>query len=593
MLEISFHFRGDLLMSDSKAKKSSIDPISSLIAESNSYTHFDQIERLVENKFDLSVLPVQPVYLALKTLPIEKVAELLPRFSKEQREIFLDIDLWVKDEIDVKTFPFWVLAYAQVEDEAVKKDFVTSEQFLLFLKSKFNIWTFDAEDPEYPDHDNYFLTDDNLLLIEFEENFPYVMEVKELIKHLYYEIGVENAYAFLFKMVSDSYIVLQEEEYKKRCDRLRDFGFVNYIDALEVENPFIAIEFLEKFVREKKAFKVELDYNSRNQNIHNSALVSFKDQFKTVIDELMKVEDEKRLEYLQFNFVRLINARLESTDALKRGSVAMSRSGAQTKGLIQLGFSYLNSNRGVELTGDLSKSGGLFTKFDFGEIYKIGNSLIIFNKKKLKKALNNNQFDNDEKESFLGEYWSDFLDSSFDQPAKFQTKNGVAAEAITDYETFELWEYKTKTLVDLLPFALKFYQTFNQLKEEGRLIDSYYLNYTVDAINFETLLISSFANFFMGTYDQQNMMKLGLTLDEFKKFTKLLITSEGKFVLTPEIYSKIQLFAKNFGLDQVFDFNNYLQSIITNSLEGYDFDELKDEDFSHVGGPIILSIVKH
>lgn len=581
-------------MSDNtKGKNSAIDPITSLIAESNSYTHFDQIERLVENKYDLSVLPVQPVYLALKTLPIEKVAELLPRFSKEQREIFLDIDLWVKDEIDVKTFPFWVLAYAQVEDENVKKDFVTSEQFLLFLKSKFNVWTFDAEDPEYPDHDNYFLTDDALLLIEFEENFPYVAEVKDLIKHLYYEMGVENAYAFLFKMVSDSYIILQEEEYKKRCDRLRDFGFVNYIDALEVENPFIGLEFLEKFVREKKAFNVELDYNSRNQNIHNSALISFKDQFKTVIDELLKVEDQKRLEYLQFNFVRLINARLESTDALKRGSVAMSRSGAHTKCLIQLGFSYLHSQRGIDLTGDLSKNGGVFSKFDFGEIYKIGNSLVIFNKKKLKKALGSAHFDTDNKESFLGDFWSEFLDQSFDQPAKFQRANSDKAELIADYETFELWEYKTKTLIDLLPFAAKFFDSFKVLKDEGRLQDSYYLNYTVDSINFETLLISSFANFFMGTYDQQNMMKLGLTLDEFKKFTSLLITSDGKFILTPEIYSKIQLFAKSFGLDQVFDFNNYLQKIIVNSLEGYDFTELADEDFTHVGGPIILSIIRH
>lgn len=578
---------------NTKGKSSVIDPISSLIAESNSYTHFDQIERLVENKYDLSVLPVQPVYLALKTLPIEKVAELLPRFSKEQREVFLDIDLWVKDEIDVKTFPFWLLAYAQVEDENVKKDFVTSEQFLLFLKSKFNVWTFDAEEPEYPDHDNYFLTDDALLLIEFEENFPYVAEVKELIKHLYYEMGVENAYTFLFKMVSDSYIVLQEEEYKKRCDRLRDFGFVNYMDALELENPFIGLEFLEKFVREKKAFSVELDYNSKNQNIHNSALISFKDQFKTVIDELLKVEDQKRLEYLQFNFVRLINARLESTDALKRGSVAMSRSGAHTKSIIQLGFSYLHSQKGLDLTGDLSKKGGVFSKFDFGEIYKIGNSLIIFNKKKLKKALGLAHFDSDNKESFLGDFWSEFLDQSFDQPAKFQRANSDKAEIISDYDSFELWEYKTKTLIDLLPFAAKFFDTFKVLKDEGRLQDSYYLNYTVDSINFETLLISSFANFFMGTYDQQNMMKLGLTLEEFKKFTGLLITTDGKFVLTPEIYSKIQLFAKSFGLDQVFDFNNYLQKIIVNSLEGYDFTELADEDFAHVGGPIILSIIRH
>lgn len=573
-------------------KKDQTDPITSLILESDSYREFDQIEKLVENRHDLSVLPVQPVYLALKTLPIEKVAELLPRFSKEQREIFLDIDLWQKDEIDLHHFPFWLMAYNLVQDDDVKRDFITSEQFLLFMKSKFNIWTFDAEDPQYPDHDNYFLTDDTLLLFEFEEGFPYLNEIRELVKQVYYELGVENAYAFLFKMVSDSFIVLQEEEYQKRTERLRDYGFVNYLDALEIENPFISLDFLNKFIKEKKTYKVELDHTSKNQNIHNSALVSFKDQFKTVIDELLKIEDQARLDYLQFNFVRLINARLESTDALKKGSVAMSRSGAHTKNIIQLGFSYLHSDEAKKYF-KLDEKKGIFEKFDFTELYKIGNSLIVFNKKKLKKALTQFAFDTDEKETFLGDVWSDFLDESFLQPVKFLKPLSEKSDVILDYETYELWTYKTRTLIELLPFADKFYQTFKQLKDEGRLLDSYYLNYTVDSINFETLLMSSFANFFLGTYDEKNTSKLGLTLDEFKSFTKKIISSEGKFILSPEIYQKIQFFLKNFGLDSVFDINNYLQTLIKSNLEGYEFDQLSDEDFAHVGGPIILAITKH
>ena len=36
-----------------------------------------------------------------------------------------------------------------------------SKAFILFLKARFNIWTFDIEDPQYPDHDYYFLTEDN------------------------------------------------------------------------------------------------------------------------------------------------------------------------------------------------------------------------------------------------------------------------------------------------------------------------------------------------------------------------------------------------------------------------------------------------
>jgi hypothetical protein len=389
-------------MTDHSNKKSQIDPINGLIYESESYNSFDQIERLVDDKYDLSNLPIQPIYLALKALPVEKVAELLPRFSKEQREIFLDIDLWQKDEIDFGHFPFWPVVYNLVTDDQVKKDFVTSEQFLLFIKSKFNIWTFDAEEPEYPDHDNYFLTDDGMLLFEFDEDYPYVSEVRELVKHLYYEFGVEYAYTFLFKMVSDSFLILQEEEYQKRKERMRDVGFVDYLDALEMENPFINIDFLNLYLQKKTEHKVELGPISKSQNIHNSALVAFKDKFKNVIDELLQIEDQSRLDYLQFNFIRLINGRLETTSALKNGSVAMSKTGAHTKSVIQLGFNYLHSIEGKKFVGNIGEK-GIFAKFDFGELYKIGNSLIVFNKKQLKKSLQVNGFETDEKENFRGE----------------------------------------------------------------------------------------------------------------------------------------------------------------------------------------------
>jgi hypothetical protein len=311
-----------------------------------------------------------------------------------------------------------------------------------------------------------------------------------------------------------------------------------------------------------------------------------------VIDELLKVTDQKRADYLQFNFVRLINSRLESRGALKKGSVAMTRTGAQTKNLVLLGFNYLKSER---IVGEYLKQvpeEGIFTLFDFTDLYKIGNSLIRFNVKELKKALQVNHFEGDQ-EKFLGDYWSDFLDNTFDEPVKFHVPKKESAQAIIEVEEFEMWSYKCRTLRELLPFARKFFETFDGLKNDGRLQDSYYLNYTVDSIDFEALLLSSFANFFLGTYDEKNTSKLGLTIDEFKKFAQIIVTSEGKFVLTPELYKKIQNFADTFGLNTVFDFNNYLQDLLKSQLEGYDFLTMEDEDYQHIGGPIILTIVKH
>ena len=580
-------------MSETPKKPYKNDPLTLLMKESDAYNHLDQIEKYVESSTDLSVLPVQPVYLALRKLPLEKVAEYLPKFSKEQREVFMDIDLWQKDEIDIEHFTFWLQAYSLVESDEVKKDFVTSEQFLLFLKSRFNVWTFDAEDPNYPDHDNYFLTDDNMLLLEFDENFPYVDEARSLIRQLYFELGVENAYTFLFKMVSDSFLTLQEEEYQLRKERMRDYGFVDYMEALETENPFINIDFLNLFIRKKTPATGGIDEVSKNQNLHNSSLVAFKDHFKKVIDELLLVSDQKRADFLQFNFVRLINARLESQGSLKKGSVAMTRTGAQTKNLVLLGFNYIKSTDLLESTPDE----GIFTLFSFSDLYKIGNSLIKFNLKDLKKALAASDFEGD-KETFLGDYWNDFLDNSFDVPTKFHAPKDDSAKTIIEFVEYQMWTYKTKTLVQLLPFAKKFHETLDALKKENRLMDSFYLNYTVEDIDFEALLLSNFANFYLSSFNEVNSHvpngKLGLTIDEYKVFSQGIISSdEGKFILTPELFKKIQKFSETYGLNQVFDFNNYLQDLLKSQMEGYDLAHMDEEDYKHIGGPIILNMKKH
>ena len=374
---------------------------------------------------------------------------------------------------------------------------------------------------------------------------------------------------------------------------MRDYGFVDYMDALEAENPFINIDFLNLFIRKKTTVTGQIDEVSKNQNLHNSSLVAFKDHFKKVIDELLLVSDQKRADFLQFNFVRLINARLESQGSLKKGSVAMTRTGAQTKNLVLLGFNYIKSTEHLESKPEE----GIFTLFSFSDLYKIGNSLIKFNLKDLKKALALSEFD-DEKEVFLGDYWNDFLDNSFGVPTKFNAPKDDSAKTIIEYIEYQMWTYKTKTLIQLLPFAKKFYETLTNLKNENRLMDSYYLNYTVADIDFEALLLSNFANFYLSSFSEINSHvpngKLGLTVDEYKKFSQGIISpSESKFILTPELFKKIQKFSETYGLNQVFDFNNYLQDLLKSQLEGYDLDHMEEDDYKHIGGPIILNMMIH
>ncbi len=209
------------------------DLIFRIVQEAKSYDRLEDIEKLVEGQTSLAVIPVQPLYVAITSAGSDQVAEVLPRMSKPQRQAMLDLDLWKKDEVDYNSFDFWIESYAKVKEPEIIEDFVSAEDFALYLRSRVNVYTFDVEDPEYPDHDFYFLTDDSLLLIEYGEDYPNPNELKYLIRHLYDKMGVEKAYAHLFKIVNDSHLELEEAQYQAKKERLKDYGFVDYFDAME------------------------------------------------------------------------------------------------------------------------------------------------------------------------------------------------------------------------------------------------------------------------------------------------------------------------------------------------------------------------
>jgi hypothetical protein len=183
--------------------------------------------------------------------PSTQLADILPKLSSEQRQAIRDIDLWQKDTIDPEAANYWLEVYSKCQDELVQMEFIKSEDFLLAIKNQLTISTFDVEDPMYPDDDYYFLTEDNQLLIAYPEDFALVQELKEMVRKLYADIGVENAYAFLFKMIVDSYQIMEENNYQQKKERLRDFGFVDYFDSLEYNASFLSLDAINNFIKNK------------------------------------------------------------------------------------------------------------------------------------------------------------------------------------------------------------------------------------------------------------------------------------------------------------------------------------------------------
>lgn len=574
------------------SEKKSLNVIENILTEAKAYTSIELIESAVEAGKDLKHFPVQPLYLVVKDLPLDKISQTLPLMTKDQRKVCHTIDLWSKDNLDLEHFPRWVVATAECEDDKVRLEFASSSEFALFLKGKFNIWTFDVEDPLYPDHDNYFLTEDNLLLVEFDDECVYVEHVKKLISDLYTEMGVENAYAHLFKYVSEGFLTLQEEEFHFKKNYMNDFGFVDYFESLEVDNSFPSFSHIDHFITSKKRITGELQNISKEQGLHKNALMAFEKGFESIYEQLNKVTDEKRFQYLHFNFVRLINAKATLDNSLKSGSVALTRTGNRTKERMILGYAYLMDFAIKGEIKEFAADDSIFNLFEFIDVYKVGNSLISLVQKEVKKNLRQFQFEGED-ETFVGSFWEDFLDNTFNEQVRY-SENGRSekAKSVSDVETYLTWKKRAELFNQSAPFISQFKLAFNKLVEEGKLSDTFYINYKIEDIDFEAIILSSLANFLLGNYAKEDSaQKMGLTVDEFKSFCSLVLTSEGEIRLDSETEAQFDEFITNFGFSEIQDFKTYLLKVIQDQLSGYDVTTLTMDDFKHVGGPIILNVL--
>ncbi len=574
-------------MSTSEVKK---DLLSQLLYEAQSYKKFEDIEKLVEGGGDLSMIPVQPLYVSLQNTSKDQISLILPKLSQEQRQALLDIDLWQKDTIDPQSVMYWFEVYSKCPSDEVILEFVKSEDFLLGLKNQFTIDTFDVEDPMYPDSDNYFLTEDNQLLIEYPEDFNLVSELKEMIRRLYSDLGVENAYAFLFKMVVDSYQVMEENCFQEKKDRLRDFGFVDYFEALEYNSCFMSRHQLDQFIDHKKSLTGHLDSNSLNQNLHSTSLIPYQNGMDQIKDALGAVSKAERSQFLHFNFLRLVNARITLDDALKNGTLAMTKVGQQTKLCLELGFDYVQSR--------LPREKVAFEVFDFIDFYKIGHSLLDINRRKIKKALSLTPFEKDDFSYFLGMYWNAFLENSYDDLAKYKFDGSSKALELRDVKSYSLWTDAIDTFVEALPYIQSFFVNIEKLKTSGLLNDQFYLNYEVDNIDFEAIIISSFINFIGGHFEDSTSAKMGVTVQEMKNFYHQFFTKRDREFLIkgeedPTLRSKLQEFKNKFGMQEISGFETYMYQIMLEQLNGYEVDDMVDEDYKHIGGPILLNYTKN
>ena len=74
---------------------------------------------------------------------------------------------------------------------------------------------------------------------------------------------------------------------------------------------------------------------------------------------------------------------------------------------------------------------------------------------------------------------------------------------LCDVKTYEDWRDFVQLIDSLIPFGVKFFEIYKKLSASGAICNGYYLNYTIEDLTFESLILSAFANFKLGFFEKK------------------------------------------------------------------------------------------
>ena len=365
---------------------------------------------------------------------------------------------------------------------------------------------------------------------------------------------------------------MQEEEYRFKKGRLEDLGMMDYYDSLEHTHSFHQEGQIKAFLAKASPSTGKIDDESKNQTLNFQLVSSFKNLDKELKSELSKINDQYRQDFLRFNFIKLINANIELSGGLQKGTIELHSQIKKSKTEIELGLHYAQY-----FWSQYNREGNILDALTLTDLYRIGHSLLEINRRKLNKKFTELNLD-ETFDTFCGSYLERIIAQSFKGNTIEDFESGEFQ--IENVETFEQWKNLVQMLLDILPFAKNFYLRFKELKDSGQLSDHFYLNYDLSDIDLPALLLSSLSQFHLGNQLPEKP-RLAVTKEEY--------LTVAKDFLNGNLTDSVSNFIKEYGLENVSRIESLINYFLKEAFEGVNFDEISEEEFKFVGGPLILA----
>jgi hypothetical protein len=549
-------------------------------------TYLDEVE-------DISKVNLRDLCSLMSTSNRDQIIHYLPQMTKTQRQGLMDMTLWASDSLLRDRIDFWLRAFQDQATLEAKEELVKSDIFPILLQEIASIYSFDVKDPEYPDHDHFFTTEDDLLLFEVSQKVEDITVVKELIKVFYYCYGPEKAYFLLSQSISDSHLSLVEEQFNLKNDRLKEKGLPSDHEVIEKFSPFFKVSFIDQFIRKK--LKSPMCANKRDDFYCAQDFKGDEESLFPAIEKDLLSLDERTRDFLKFDFINLLNASQLYQSMLRYESL-------ESKSYEYIVFCFRLAQDYIKELG-LNKDGKLinvFSFFNFSDLFKVGRSLTLCVQKDLfqlvEKSKKNKRFDH------FGSELKSLLNYSLANVPRMKAVYVEGEDASVDFIS-----PVDKNTLDKFKDYTSFLKTLILIQDNLGAIDEKIksLNYNINEIDFEVFLITSLIHFYhyKNLPTKINALSKEVFLNFIKTFFEKSKDTSGDEL---NIYSlrddssldeEISLFVFEVLkiLNCKFDKSSqnvskvmiYLKLILAENLNGYAFFHLDSSEWKHVGGILL------
>jgi len=199
--------------------------------------------------------------------------ELWKKITNPTKLIIIDQCCWAKDEfLATEFFQILELHVEAFEHDSQKiSQIIYYQEFALFLMKKFIIKPFDQEEPDYPDHDRYWVSDDFSFIFEYEEcHEEYVTITKRILQVLLAELGVEKINVWLTELHYNHVMQMEENIFSEKLRRDEEQSIPSYLEALNWTIPITAEKILNKL--KKKIGHIQSPNLDENVDFKNDIL---------------------------------------------------------------------------------------------------------------------------------------------------------------------------------------------------------------------------------------------------------------------------------------------------------------------------------